>query len=149
MLIASAILGRFSIAFSVRKIPFVEPETALRIINPFSSRVLRERLMAALSLPTRLAMSLWLCPSLINRFCNIANWAWLSGRCSSRSGLYDNDALQFCVNKLGIDRLVFSADWPYVPMTDANAFVDNAPLSDTDKDKFAHLTAEKLLHITV
>ncbi len=66
----------------------------------------------------------------------------------SPSGLYDNDALQFCVKKLGIDQLVFSADWPYVPMTDARAFVENAPLSDTDKEKFSHLTAEKLLHIT-
>ncbi len=66
----------------------------------------------------------------------------------SPSGVYDNDALQFCVNKLGIDQLVFSADWPYVPMTDARAFVDNATLSDTDKEKFSHLTAEKLLHIT-
>ena len=65
----------------------------------------------------------------------------------SPSGLYDNDALQFCVNKLGIDHLVFSADWPYVPMTDAKAFVDNAPLSDTDKEKFAHINAEQLLHI--
>ena len=66
----------------------------------------------------------------------------------SPSGLYDNNALQFYVNKLGIDRLVFSADWPYVPMTDAHAFVDNSSLSDTDKEKFTHLTAEKLLHIS-
>ncbi|MDE6010967.1 MAG: amidohydrolase family protein [Muribaculaceae bacterium] len=66
----------------------------------------------------------------------------------SPSGLYDNDALQFCVNKLGIDQLVFSADWPYVPMTDARAFVANAPLSDSDREKFSYLNAEKLLHIT-
>ncbi len=65
----------------------------------------------------------------------------------SPSGVYDTDALQFCVNKLGIDQLVFSADWPYVPMTDARSFVDSAPLSDTDKEKFSHLTAEKLLQI--
>lgn len=65
----------------------------------------------------------------------------------SPSGLYDNDALQFCVNKLGSDRLVFSADWPYVPMTDAKSFVDNAPLSATDKEKFAYINAEQLLHI--
>ena len=67
----------------------------------------------------------------------------------SPSGLYDNDALQFCVDKLGIDQLVFSADWPYVPMTDARSFVENAPLSDTDKENFSHLNAEKLLHITL
>lgn len=66
----------------------------------------------------------------------------------SPSGLYDNDALRFCVAKLGIDQLVFSADWPYVPMTEARSFVENAPLSDTDKEKFGHLTAERLLHIS-
>lgn len=65
----------------------------------------------------------------------------------SPSGLYDNDALGFCVSKLGIDQIVFSADWPYVPMTDARTFIKNAPLSDTDKEKFSHLTAEKLLHL--
>ena len=65
----------------------------------------------------------------------------------SPSGVYDTDALQFCVSKLGIDRLVFSADWPYVPMTDARSFVDDAPLSDTDKELFSHLNAERLLHL--
>ena len=65
----------------------------------------------------------------------------------SPSGLYDNDALQFCVNKLGIDQLVFSTDWPYVPMNGARAFVENAPLTDSDREKFSHLTAEKLLRI--
>ncbi len=67
----------------------------------------------------------------------------------SPSGVYDTDALQFCVNKLGIDNLVFSADWPYVPMTDARSFVDKAPLSHIDKERFSHLTAEKLLHLTL
>ena len=65
----------------------------------------------------------------------------------SPSGLYDNDALQFCVNTLGIDQLVFSTDWPYVPMNGARAFVENAPLTDSDREKFSHLTAEKLLRI--
>ena len=65
----------------------------------------------------------------------------------SPSGVYDTDALQFCVNKLGIDQLVFSADWPYVPMTDARSFVDNAPLSAPDKERFSHLNAERLLHL--
>lgn len=67
----------------------------------------------------------------------------------SPSGLYDYDTLQFCVNKLGIDRIVFSADWPYVPMTDARDFVENAPMSESDKEKFSHLTAESLLHINI
>lgn len=70
------------------------------------------------------------------------NHVWISP-----SGVYDTEALRFCVGKLGIDQLVFSADWPYVPMTDARSFVENAPLSDSDKEKLSHLTAERLLHI--
>lgn len=63
------------------------------------------------------------------------------------SGLYDNDSLIFCVNKLGIDHILFSTDFPYIPMTGAHAFIENAPLSDSDKEKFSSLNAEKLLKI--
>lgn len=63
------------------------------------------------------------------------------------SGLYDNDSLQFCVAKLGIDHILFSADFPYIPMIGAHAFIENAPLSEEDKEKFGSLNAEKLLHL--
>ena len=63
------------------------------------------------------------------------------------SGLYDNDALQYCVSKLGIDHILFSADFPYIPMTGAQAFIANAPLSDYDKELFGSINAEKLLHL--
>ncbi|MDE6669626.1 MAG: amidohydrolase family protein [Muribaculaceae bacterium] len=63
------------------------------------------------------------------------------------SGVYDYDDLQYFVCKLGIEHLAFSADWPYVPKTDARTFLTEAPISDTDKEKFSHLTAEKLLHL--
>lgn len=64
------------------------------------------------------------------------------------SGLYDDDSLQFCIAKLGIDHILFSADFPYIPMTGAHAFIENAPLSAEDKEKFSSLNAEKLLHIS-
>lgn len=63
------------------------------------------------------------------------------------SGVYDYDDLQYCISKLGIDRIAFSADWPYVPQSGARSFLDNAPLSDADRKKFAHLTAENLLKL--
>lgn len=65
----------------------------------------------------------------------------------SPSGVYDQDSLQFCISKLGIEHIVFSADWPYEPMTDALSFIRNAELSESDKEAFTHLTAEKLLHL--
>lgn len=62
-------------------------------------------------------------------------------------GIYDNDDLMFCVNKVGIDHLLFATDFPYIPLAGAKPFLDNAPLSETDKEKFAHINAETLLHL--
>lgn len=63
------------------------------------------------------------------------------------SGLYDNDSLLFCVSKLGIDHILFSADFPYILMTGAHAFMENAPLSADDKEKIGSINAEKILHL--
>lgn len=63
------------------------------------------------------------------------------------SGVYDYDSLGFCVQKLGIDRLLFSADFPYIPEKGARPFLNNAPLTDEEKRKFASLNAGRLLHI--
>lgn len=65
------------------------------------------------------------------------------------SGLYDNDSLLYCINKLGIDHILFSADFPYIPMTGAHAFIENAPISEEDKEKFGCLNAEKLLNLRI
>lgn len=65
----------------------------------------------------------------------------------SPSGVYDYDNLRYCLSKVGIDHIVFSADWPYVPETDAASFVKNAPLDETEKEKFSHLNAAALLHL--
>lgn len=62
-------------------------------------------------------------------------------------GIYDNDDLQFCVRKVGIDHMLFATDFPYVPLAGAKPFIVNAPLSESDKEKFAYANAEKLLHL--
>ena len=49
---------------------------------------------------------------------------------------------------MGIDHLLFATDFPYVPLKGARPFVENAPLSEEDKEKFAHLNAEKLIHLS-
>lgn len=63
------------------------------------------------------------------------------------SGLYDNDSLLYCKAKLGIDHILFSADFPYIPMAGARPFMENAPLEECDKEKFGSLNAERLLHL--
>ena len=62
-------------------------------------------------------------------------------------GIYDYDCMDFCIKKLGIDHLLFSADYPYIPQDDGRPFLENAPLSEQDKEKFAYGNAVKLLHL--
>jgi predicted TIM-barrel fold metal-dependent hydrolase len=49
------------------------------------------------------------------------------------------------VNVIGIDRIVFTADYPYGNMKAARQFFDQMPINLTDKEKIAHLNAERLL----
>ncbi len=63
------------------------------------------------------------------------------------SGIYDYDNMDFCIRKLGIEHLLFSADYPYIPQDGARQFLENAPLSEQDKEKFACGNAEKILHL--
>ena len=63
------------------------------------------------------------------------------------SGIYDYDDMEFCIKKLGIDHLLFAADYPYIKQDDGRRFVEEAPLSDIDKEKFAFGNAARLLHL--
>jgi uncharacterized protein len=49
------------------------------------------------------------------------------------------------VNTVGIDRVVFTADHPYGSMKAARQFFDQMPINVNDKEKIAHLNAERLL----
>jgi hypothetical protein len=48
-------------------------------------------------------------------------------------------------NAVGIDRVVFTTDYPYGSMKAARRFFDELPLNVNDKEKIAHLNAERLL----
>lgn len=63
------------------------------------------------------------------------------------SGIYDYDNLDFCIRKFGIDHILFAADYPFIDEDAARKFIENAPLSDKDKEKFTHGNVEKLMHI--
>ena len=49
--------------------------------------------------------------------------------------------------QIGIERIVFSADYPYKTMEWAMAFLDQLPVSPADKERIAHGNAERLLNI--
>jgi hypothetical protein len=47
--------------------------------------------------------------------------------------------------QVGIDRIMFSADYPYGSMAQARAFLDQLPVCAADKERIAHGNAERLL----
>ena len=47
--------------------------------------------------------------------------------------------------QVGVDRILFSADYPYGSMVQARAFLDQLPVSTADRERIAHGNAERLL----
>jgi predicted TIM-barrel fold metal-dependent hydrolase len=49
--------------------------------------------------------------------------------------------------QVGVDRIMFSADYPYQSMERARTFLDQLPVSPADKERIAHGNAERLLRL--
>jgi predicted TIM-barrel fold metal-dependent hydrolase len=49
--------------------------------------------------------------------------------------------------QVGVNRIMFSADYPYRSMAEARTFLDRLPVSPADKEQIAHGNAERLLHL--
>ena len=62
------------------------------------------------------------------------------------SGMFSDDYLQRCVGIVGVDRILFSTDFPYQhrPGGGARRFLDRAPLDAEGREKFAHGNWERL-----
>lgn len=59
------------------------------------------------------------------------------------------NAYQAMVNVIGIDRIVFTTDYPYGNMKAARQFFDQMPINRAEKEKIAHLNAERLLGLSI
>jgi hypothetical protein len=51
--------------------------------------------------------------------------------------------------EVGVDRIMFSADYPYASMREASDFLDRLPVSEADREKIAHGNAERLMRIPI
>lgn len=62
------------------------------------------------------------------------------------SGMFSADYLRRCVDIVGIDRILFSTDFPYQyrPGREARRFLEETPLDETGRAKFAHGNWERL-----
>jgi len=63
------------------------------------------------------------------------------------SGFFSDPALLACVMELGIDRILFAIDWPFVANGPGMRWIESAPLSDEDKIKIACGNAKRLLRM--
>ena len=63
------------------------------------------------------------------------------------SGQESDLALDFSIKALGADNVLWAIDYPYQPTTPAVDFMDNAPISDADREKIYHGNAERVFHI--
>ena len=62
------------------------------------------------------------------------------------SGMFSVDYLQRCIGIVGIDRILFSTDFPYQyrPGGHARHYLEAAPLDEAEKEQFAHGNWERL-----
>ncbi len=63
------------------------------------------------------------------------------------SGNFSNPALLCCVMEMGVDRILFAVDWPFVQNPPATQWMATAPLCDEDKAKILSGNAKRLLRM--
>src|SRR5262245_58756136 len=63
------------------------------------------------------------------------------------SGNFSNPALLCCVMEMGVDRILFSVDYPFVMNKPGTDWIPNIPLSAEDKTKILSGNAERLLRL--
>jgi 2,3-dihydroxybenzoate decarboxylase len=63
------------------------------------------------------------------------------------SGNFSTPALLCCVMEMGVDRILFSVDYPFVPNPPGVKWMDTVPLGPEDRAKILHGNAVKLLKL--
>lgn len=63
------------------------------------------------------------------------------------SGNFSTPALMCCIMEMGVDRILFSVDWPFVPNMPGAKWMADLPLSLDDRAKILSGNAKRLLHM--
>jgi uncharacterized protein len=61
------------------------------------------------------------------------------------SGMFTQANLRYCVEKLGVDRIMYAVDYPFVGNEKAVHFLEQAKLSEQEREMIGHGTATRLL----
>jgi hypothetical protein len=63
------------------------------------------------------------------------------------SGLFSEAHLLFALSQVGSDQIIYSGDYPFLIDENTRGFLDNAAISDEDKNNIGYKNAERLLHL--
>jgi predicted TIM-barrel fold metal-dependent hydrolase len=63
------------------------------------------------------------------------------------SGIFTEPPLIAALLSFGIDRIMFSVDYPYAPHAKGRAFLDRIAISPADMEKLTHRNADALLKL--
>ena len=63
------------------------------------------------------------------------------------SGFFSDPALLCCLQEMGVDRVLFAIDYPFVPNEPGPAWMESLMLNQDDKAKILHGNAERLLRL--
>jgi 5-carboxyvanillate decarboxylase len=63
------------------------------------------------------------------------------------SGMFSVPVLKYCMEVIGVDNIMWAADYPYQANREAAAFLDNADISEADRIKIYSGNAERFFHL--
>ena len=63
------------------------------------------------------------------------------------SGFFSDPALLCCIQEMGVDRILFAIDYPFVPNEPGPKWMENLMLNTEDKAKILHGNAERILNL--
>jgi predicted TIM-barrel fold metal-dependent hydrolase len=63
------------------------------------------------------------------------------------SGIFTDPPLRCAIDTLGIDKILFAVDHPFSDGAHARRFLEQAAISDQEREQIAHINAERLLSL--
>jgi predicted TIM-barrel fold metal-dependent hydrolase len=63
------------------------------------------------------------------------------------SGLFSEAHLQFALSQVGSSQIIYSGDYPFLIDKNTRSFLENASISEEDKNNIGYKNAERLLHL--